>query len=102
MLEQKIARTDARKLRLKLSGPDQQKLLKDYTANTEAYQLYLKGRFHVLKLTPPEVKTGISYLQQAIQIDPNYALAYAGLSEAYRALALGAEMPPTEFLPKAK
>src|SRR6185436_6966296 len=77
-------------------------LMKDYTANTEAYQLYLKGRFHVFKLTPPEVQQGIAYLQQAIQLDPNYALAYAGLSDAYRALALGAEMLPTEFLPKSK
>ncbi len=101
-LPSEIARDVSSKLRLKLSGADEQKLAKNYTANTEAYQLYLKGRFHVFKLTPPEVKTGISYLQQAIEIDPAYALAYIGLSEAYRSLALAAEMTPTEFLPKAK
>lgn len=97
-----IARDVSSKLRLKLSGADEQKLAKNYTANTEAYQLYLKGRFHVFKLTPPEIQTGISYLRQAIEIDPDYALAYVGLSEAYRSLALGAEMTPTEFLPKGK
>ena len=74
----------------------------DYTANAEAYQLYLKGRFNIFKLTPPEIQKGISYFQQAIQIDPNYALAYAGLADAYRSLVLSAEMLPTEFLPKAK
>ena len=45
---------------------------------------------------------GISYFQQAIAIDPGYALAYAGLADAYRSLALGGEMLPTEFLPRAK
>ena len=53
-------------------------------------------------MTPPEIQRGISYFQQAIQIDPNYALAYAGLGDAYRSLVLSAETPPSEFLPKAK
>ena len=101
-LPSEIARDVSIKLRLKLSGADEQKLAKNYTANTEAYQLYLKGRFHVFKLTPPEIKTGISFFQQAIQLDPNYAPAYVGLSEANRSLALGVEMPPAEVLPKAK
>ncbi len=101
-LQGEIARDVSSKLRLKLSSPDEQKLAKNYTANTEAYQLYLKGRFHVFKLTPTEVKTGISYFQQAIQLDPNYALAYVGLSEGNRSLALGVEMTPAEVLPKAK
>lgn len=101
-LPSEIARDVSIKLQLKLSGADEQKLAKNYTAKTEAYQLYLKGRFHVFKLTPPEIHAGISYLQQAIEIDPAYALAYVGLSEAYRSLALGAEMTPTEFLPKGK
>src|SRR5207249_9299905 len=70
-----IARDVSSKLRLKLSGADEQKLAKNYTANAEAYQLYLKGRYHLLKLTPPEIQTGISYFQQAIEIDPSYALA---------------------------
>ncbi|MDQ3258697.1 MAG: tetratricopeptide repeat protein, partial [Acidobacteriota bacterium] len=101
-LQSEVARDVANKLRARLSGADEQKVAKDYTANAEAYQLYLKGRYHVFKLTPPEVNKGISHFQQAIAIDPAYALAYAGLSDAYRSLALGGEMTPTEFLPKAK
>ena len=101
-LQREIARDVSQKLRSRLSGAEEQKVTKDYTANAEAYQLYLKGRFNVFKLTPPEVKTGISYFQEAIQLDPNYALAYVGLADAYRSLALGGEMAPTEFLPKSK
>jgi TolB-like protein/DNA-binding winged helix-turn-helix (wHTH) protein/Flp pilus assembly protein TadD len=101
-LQSEIARDVSQKLRTRLSGVDEQKVVKNYTANAEAYQLYLRGRYHVFKLTPPEVQKGIQYLQQAIEIDPTYALAYVGLSEAYRSLALGGEMIPTESLPKAK
>ncbi|MEP6570543.1 MAG: protein kinase [Acidobacteriota bacterium] len=101
-LQKEIALDVSNKLRVKLSGSEEQKVAKNYTANVEAYQLYLKGRFHVYKLTPPEVQQGIAYFQQAIQRDPNYALAYVGLSEAYRSLALGVEVSPTEFLPKSR
>ncbi len=97
-----IARDVADKLRVKLSGADVQRLAKNYTENAEAYQLYLKGRYHFLRITRSETQKAISYLQQAIEIDPSYALAYAGLADAYRALAIAGEMPPAEFLPKAK
>ncbi|HVQ37219.1 MAG TPA: tetratricopeptide repeat protein, partial [Pyrinomonadaceae bacterium] len=100
-LQREIARDVSQKLRAQLSGAEQQKVTKDYTANTEAYQLYLKGRLHIFRLTPPEVQRGIAYFNQAIEIDPNYALAYDGLSAAYRSLALGSEMAPREFLPKS-
>ena len=97
-----IAQAVARNLRLKLSTTEQQQIAKRPTENAEAYQLYLRGRFHVFRLTLPEIQQGISYFQQAINLDPNYALAYAGLSDAYRSLALGSELLPTEFLPKAQ
>jgi eukaryotic-like serine/threonine-protein kinase len=101
-LQGEIARDVSQKLRSRLSGADEQKISKDYTANVEAYRLYLKGRYHIFKLTPPEVYQGISYFNQAIDLDPSYALAYAGISDAYRSLALGGEMLPAEFFPKAK
>lgn len=101
-LQREIALDVLRNVRVRLSGTDEQKLTKDYTANVEAYQLYLRGRFHSFKLTPAEAQLGIADFQQAIQIDPNYALAYVGLSDVNRTLALGAEMPPNEVLPKAK
>jgi TolB-like protein/Tfp pilus assembly protein PilF len=101
-LQKEIARDVSQKLRVRLSGADEQKLAKNYPENVEAYKLYLKGRYHAAKLNPPELLTGISYFQQAIAIDPNYALAYVGLAEAYRGFVTAGEMPPTEFLPQAK
>ena len=100
--QNEIAQAVASNLRLKLTGSEELQLAKRYTENSEAYQLYLKGRFHTFKLTPPEIQKGISYFRQAIEIDPNYALAYAGLSDAYRAVALSGAAPPTEIMPRAK
>ncbi len=100
--QSEIAQAVVQNLRLKLTNSEEQLLNKRSTENAEAWQLYQRGRFHVFKLTPPEVEIGISYFQQAIEIDPNYALAYAGLSDAYRSLAIGSEMPPVENLAKSK
>lgn len=85
-------------LKVRLSGSGK----KHHTENVEAYQLYMKGRFHLLKGIKPGTETAISYFQQAIEADPNYALAYSGLSDAYRGRSLGGEMPSAEFFPKAK
>ena len=101
-LQSEIARDVSQKLRRKLSGAEERRITKKYTENAEAYQLYLKGRVHLLKTTRAEVQTSISYFQQAIAIDPFYALAYAGLADAYRSLSLAGEMPSTEVMPKAK
>ncbi len=100
--QNEIAQAVATNLRGKLTDSEQRELAKHPTENPEAYQLYQRGRFHVFKLTPQEIQTGISNFQQAIAIDPNYALAYAGLADAYRSLAVGSEMSPTEFMPKSK
>lgn len=75
---------------------------KHSTENVEAYQLYMKGRYHALNLTRAETDKGIAYFQQAIQIDPNYALAYVGLAEAYLPMALTSGVPSWEAMPKAK
>ncbi|HEV2884302.1 MAG TPA: protein kinase, partial [Pyrinomonadaceae bacterium] len=101
-LQSDIARDVSQKLRVRLSSADEEKVAKNYTANVEAYQLYLKGRYHVFKITPPEVQKGISFFQQAIAIDPAYALAYVGLAQAYRTLSLSFDMPATEGTLKAK
>ena len=100
-LQSEIARDVSQKLQARLSGTEKQKVAKTYTANPEAYKLYLQGRYHILKLTLAEVQTSISYFQQAIAIDPSYALAYVGLADAYRS-SLAGDMAPTEVLPKAK
>lgn len=90
------------KLRLRLTGEDHKKrLAKRHTDNTEAYQLYLRGRYHTSKATREGLQKGIDYFHQAIQIDPAYALAYSGLAEAFYGLS-GAHQPPKEAMPKAR
>jgi TolB-like protein/Flp pilus assembly protein TadD len=80
----------------------QSKEKKRYTSNAEAYQLYMKGRFHLIKAARPDTDTSISYFQKAIQADPYYALAYAGLADAYRARAVGGEQLSSDSMPKAR
>ena len=101
-IQSDAARDLVSNLRIKLSGSTEQKLAKNYTENVEAYTLFVKGQSFVRKLTRQDIRTGIGYLERAKDIDPSYALAYVGLAEAYRALALAGEMPPGEVLPKAK
>jgi serine/threonine-protein kinase len=71
------------------------------TDNPEAYKLYLKGRYHVGKLTEADERTAIRYFDQAIGLDPTFALAYSGLADAYGFL-YSAFLPPSEGMPKAK
>src|SRR6202035_1071848 len=78
-LQQQIAGDIADKLRSKLTGAEKQQVTKQGTQNPEAYQLYVKGRYYWTKRTNADVKTAISYFNQAIDKDPGYALAYAGL-----------------------
>jgi serine/threonine-protein kinase len=100
-LQSEIARDVSQKLRVRLSGADEQKLAKNYTENVEAYQLYLKARFYWEKRTHEDLKRAIEYFGQAIEKDSNYALAYAGLADAYALLGVF-HLPPTEAFPKAK
>ena len=101
-IEEEISREISDKLRLKLSGAEKKQLTKRYTENTEAYQLYLKGRFYWNKRTPEGLKKGIEYFQQAIDSDRGYALAYAGLADSYNILVSYSALAPHEAFPKAK
>jgi eukaryotic-like serine/threonine-protein kinase len=96
-----MARDIAQRLHRRLSGADEQVVTQAYTSSGEAYQLYLKGRYHVQKVALPEVQTGIQYLEQATAIDPDYALAYVGLADAYRT-ASAADIAASQVVPKAK
>ena len=87
-LEQQIAGDIAEKLRSKLSASEKQQVAKQGTQNPEAYELYLKGRYYWNKLTHSDLDTAISYFNQAIAKDPNYALAYSGLADGYAARAV--------------
>jgi len=100
--QREIATEITNKLQLKLSGADAAKVEKNYTANVEAYQLYLKGRFYGSKRTAKDAQKSIEYFQQAAVIDPNYALAYAGLAESNWFLALYSYPQVNEVVPKAR
>jgi len=89
-------------LEVQLSGKEKQRLTKSGTSDIEAYQLYLTGRYHWNKLTPPALRTSIDFFQQATEIDPDYALAFCGMAEAHRALAITSDVPSKETIPQAK
>ncbi len=91
----------ARTLRVGLSGEDEKQVSSVYTASGDAYRLFLEGRWHVQKVALPEVQRGIQLLEQATAIDPNYALAYVGLADAYRTSS-AADVPPSVVVPKAQ
>lgn len=82
-VQNEIAKNVSEKLRLKLTGADQTQLTKTYTDNGEAYQAYLKGRFYWNKRTDEGFKKAIEFFRDAIEKDPNYALAYTGLADCY-------------------
>ncbi len=90
------------KLQLKLSGESEQKLAKKYTDNNEAYQLYLQGRFHWNKRQTKEFEKAIMFFKQAIEKDPNFALAYSGLADTYSVLPDWGDFRPKEYSPQAK
>src|SRR6185503_4008406 len=98
-IQREIAREVMERLKLKGSG-DENGPAKHYTENNEAYQLYLKGRFHWNKRTAEALKKSIEYFNQAIDKDPRFALAYAGLADCY--VVPANQLPPQEAMPKAK
>lgn len=89
-------------LRMRLTGKDEKRMMKTYTANPEAYQDYLKGRYWWNKATPEGLNKGIEYFQQAVAIDPAYALAYTGLADCYDDLSAFGYVPPKDGFPKGR
>lgn len=101
-LQSEIARDVSRKLRGRLSGGDEQRVMKDSTVNSEAFRLYLHGRYHFFKSTETGIRKSIGFFQQALDADPAYARAYAGMADAYRTLPIASYVPPQEAFPQAK
>ncbi len=89
--------TSPAQLRSKLTGSEKQQVARQGTQNPEAYQLYVKGRYYWNKRTNADIKTAISYFNQAIDKDPGYALAYAGVADAYTVCAITAAIPTMSF-----
>jgi TolB-like protein/Tfp pilus assembly protein PilF len=84
-----ISREVVEKLRLRLTGEQEKRATKRYTENTEAYQLYLRGRYHWNRRAVDDLWKGLENFQRAIELDPNFALAYSGLADSYMAMILG-------------
>jgi DNA-binding SARP family transcriptional activator/Flp pilus assembly protein TadD len=101
-VQERISREISEKLRARLTAAQRRLVVKRYTADPEAYRLYLKGRFHWNKRTAEGLTRGIDYFESSIERDPSYALAYSGLADCYNLLSLYSVLPPTETMPKAK
>jgi TolB-like protein/Tfp pilus assembly protein PilF len=98
-MQEEISKEISEKLRLKLTGEENQRLTRRHTENAEAYQLYLKGLYYDNKATPEATLKAREYFQQAIDRDRSYAQAYAGLAGTYVYMS---GLPPQEARPKAK
>jgi serine/threonine protein kinase/tetratricopeptide (TPR) repeat protein len=101
-LQTRMSGEIAEKLRIRLTGAEKKKLRKKTTENSEAYQAYLKGRYHWNKRTEESLRKGISFFRDAIECDPSFASAYAGLADCFISLATNVPLPPKEAMPKAK
>ena len=101
-LQNDLAREITSALRMRLTGDDEKRMTKANTANPEAYEDYLKGRYWWNKLNEEGMHKGIEYFQQAIAKDPNYALAYSGLADCSGALAVFGFASPKDVFPRAE
>ncbi len=101
-VQDEIARTIADRLKVTLGPSKVETLVRSETKDLEAYQLYLKGRFHWNKRSADGLRKAIEYFQQAIGKDPSYAVAYAGLADAYNMISFRNVLAPHAVMPKAK
>jgi TolB-like protein/Tfp pilus assembly protein PilF len=101
-VQEDIAKQVAEKLHLRPTGEQQKRMGKRATENTEAYQLYLKGRYYWDRRTADLLKKANDYFQQAIDEDPSYGLAYAGLAESYGLFTFYEVLPPHDACPKGR
>jgi serine/threonine protein kinase/tetratricopeptide (TPR) repeat protein len=101
-IQEQISREISQKLRVQLSGEEKQLMTRGATENTEAYQLYLQGRYHWNKRTLEDLQQSIDFFQQAIRKDSHYALAYAGQADAYALIADFNVLPAKEVMPQVK
>lgn len=101
-LQREVALAIAQGIRITLTPEQRSVLATARPVNLKAYEAYLQGRFYLSERTPDALVTGVEYFERAIQQDPNYAIAYAGLADGYGLLASYGVRPATETMPKAK
>jgi serine/threonine-protein kinase len=97
-----ISRRVADALKVRLGTEAAQRLVKKPTENTKAYEVYLLGRFELNKFTESGFTKSLEHFQQAIVLDPKFAVAYASLADAYEAMGYWGYLPPKEAFPEAK
>jgi TolB-like protein len=102
LMQDSISERVAHSLSLTLGSEEQVRLKRRYTESSEAYQLYLKGRYFWNKRTADGLRRGIEYFSQAVGVDPAYALAYSGMSDSYALLSGYTDSAPKESLPAAR
>ena len=101
-VQEEIAREIVGKLRLRLSGERQEQVTRRGTENAEAYKLYLRGRYFWNRRTVEDFKRAMPFFQRAVELDPGFALAYAGLSDSYNLLAQYNGASYADTMPQAK
>lgn len=101
-VQEDMAAEIARSLRLKLSGEEQAGLAKRFTESTMAYQAYLRGRYHWNKRTVEGLRQALVHFEEAIELDPNYALAYTGLADTFNILGYYNTQRPHDAYPRGK
>lgn len=101
-IQEEISREISEKLRIHLSGPEQQRMTRRPTDDPEAYQLYLKGRYYWNQRTASSLQRAVTLFRQAIEKDPRYALAYVALAESYVVLPEYAGAPAHESMLQAR
>jgi TolB-like protein/Tfp pilus assembly protein PilF len=101
-VQEDIAKEIASNLSVRLTGEEKKVIVKRYTGNVEAYRDYLKGRYYCNKMNPEALRKSVGCFEHAIAKDPHYALAYAGLADAYNLFAFFGLRPTKEVMPLAK
>jgi len=102
VIQDDIAGSILKKMKMKFVDNHEAQLVKRYTENLKAYNLYLQARYHLNKRTAEGLRKGVGYCEQAIEIDPDYALAYTGLSDGFILQGFQGFLPPKVVMPKAK
>ena len=100
-VQEEIAWQISEALRLKLTGEQKKKLKKRATVNPDAYQEYLRGRYHWNNFSPDSLRRAREHFERAVALDPTYALAYAGLGDAFGAMAYFGHIAPADGFPRA-
>ncbi len=100
--QREIAAAIVQKLQLQLAGNDAKGITKKYTDNNEAYQLWMKGKFHFAKRTKDDLLKSIAIYEEAVKLDPKFALAFVGIAESWTVIPSFPYGSPAECIPKAK